>query len=255
MRVILIEDEPLSARRLVDMLARVAPHVEVLAQLSSSEDAVRWLSRHPAPDLIFGDIQLQDGQIFDALGEVPSVAPIIFTTAHDQFALDAFRAQGIAYLLKPFGEADLAAALVKYQTLREGMGRIDATSLAAMVRQLAEGPSSYRRHFTVASGRRIRVLPLDRVALVALGMAGIELIDTAGKSHFPSGQLSLAEIERGLPPPRFFRINRTQIVALDALDSVESDHHRLRVTLKSSDRACAVSVHRAAAFRRWLGLT
>jgi DNA-binding LytR/AlgR family response regulator len=253
MNVLVIEDEPLSADKLVAMLAQLAPGTTVVAQLASVDATVRWLSAHPPPDLIFADVELQDGAIFDAFRQTRSVAPVIFTTAYDRFVLDAFRAQGIAYLLKPFGEVELAAALTKYDDLRRGFARFDGRALDALLHQLAAEPRTYRRHFTVKAGRRIRVLPLDRVALVVLGSAGVELIDTAGAAHFPSADLSLTEIEHSLPPAQFFRINRTEIVALDAIDHVERDRDRITVALKPTGRSCTVSVHRAAAFRTWIG--
>jgi DNA-binding LytR/AlgR family response regulator len=253
MNVLVIEDEPLSAGRLVAMLAQLAPDTAVVGQLASVEATVRWLATHAPPDLIFADVELQDGAVFDAFRRARSLAPVIFTTAYDRFVLDAFRAQGIAYLLKPFGEAELAAALAKYDDLRRGFARLDGRGLDALLRQLAAEPRAYRRHFTVKAGRRISVLPLDRVALVALGNAGIELIDTAGAVHFPSADLSLTEIEQSVPPSRFFRINRTEIIALDAIAHIERDRDRVTVALKPTGRSCTVSVHRAAAFRTWIG--
>lgn len=254
MNVVIIEDEQPSADKLVALLAAVAPAARVVARLTSVAATTAWLAAHPAPALIFADVELQDGPVFDALRGGRSTAPIIFTTAYDRFVLDAFRAQGIAYLMKPFGEPELAEALAKYDALRRGF---QAGEIDALVRRLA-APVDHRRHFTVKAGRRIRVLPIDRVALLALGNAGVEIVDTAGATHFPSGEPSLAAIERSLPPAMFFRINRTEIIALDAIDHVESTGDRVRVALvasKAAGRTCTVSVHRAAAFRAWLGLT
>jgi DNA-binding LytR/AlgR family response regulator len=211
---------------------------------------VAWLAAHPPPSLIFGDIELQDGAIFDALRRSRSLAPVIFTTAYDRFVLDAFRAQGIAYLRKPITADDLADALAKYAALRRGFAD---GALDALARELA-APVAPRRHFTVQAGKKIRVLAVERVALLALGKAGVELVDITGAVHFPSGAPSLAELERGLPAAQFFRISRSEIVALAAIDHVEPIDDRLRIALKAMPRTCVVSVHRAAAFRAWLGL-
>jgi len=254
MRVVVIEDELPSANHLIDMLATVAPAAHVVAQLASVAAAEAWLSDHAAPDLIFADIELQDGRVFDAFRTARSVGPVIFTTAYDRFLLDAFRAQGIAYLLKPFGPAELAGALHKYDELRRGFARLDGAQLDGLVRQLAAEPAAQRRHFTVKAKQRIRILPLERVALVMLGTAGIEIIDTQGASHYPSSETSLLEIERSVPSTKFFRINRTELLALDAIDHLEPEHDRITVAVRGLDRRLAVSVHRTAAFRRWIGL-
>jgi DNA-binding LytR/AlgR family response regulator len=191
---------------------------------------------------------LQDGRVFDALGAC--AAPVVFTTAYDSFVLEAFRGQGIAYLLKPFGAAELAAALAKYDQLRRGFADADRHALEAALS--SEAPP--RRHFTVKARQRIRILPIERVAVIALGKAGVELIDHDGHGHGLSSELSLTELERGLPPRQFFRVNRTEIVALDAIDYLDpATSDRIVVALRGG-RSCIVAGHRAAAFRRWLGL-
>ena len=254
MNIVVIEDESPSRRRLIDLLAVVAPQASVVAELGSVDEVVRWLSGHPPPDLLFADIELRDGRVFEAFRQVRSLAPVIFTTAYDRFLLDAFQTQGIAYLLKPFGEPELAGALSKYDELRRGFAHSEGAALERLLRQLAD-KRDHRRHFMVSVGRRIQILPLDRVALVVLGLAGIEIIDRQGKSHIASGNMSLAEVERSLPPPAFFRINRNEIVALDAIDHLGPDGDRIVLVIKGLDRPCTVSVHRAAAFRTWVRMT
>lgn len=251
MKVAIIEDEAPSAHQLIDLLAEVAPAARVVAQLRSVDEVVRWLAAGAAPDLIFADIELQDGRVFDAFARVDCAAPIVFTTAYDRFVLEAFRAQGIAYLLKPLGAAELAAAIAKYDQLRRGFAEADRRALEAALAPSSDEP--LRRHFTVKSRQRIRILPIERVALISLGRAGVELVDRDGHSHGLSSELSLAEIERGLSARQFFRINRTELVALEAIESFASDGDRIAVSLKAG-RSCIVAGHRAAAFRRWLGL-
>lgn len=246
MNVAIIEDEAPAADRLLDLLAEVAPAARVVAQLRSVDESARWLATRPAVDLVFADIELQDGRVFDALGAC--AAPVVFTTAYDAFVLEAFRTQGIAYLLKPFGAAELAAALAKYDQLRAGFADGDRHALEIALAR--DAPT--RRHFTVKARQRIRILALERVALIALGKAGVELVDRDGHEHGLSSELSLAELERGLPPRQFFRINRTEIVALDAIDYLDpATSDRIVLTLRGG-RSCIVAGHRAAAFRRWL---
>jgi DNA-binding LytR/AlgR family response regulator len=251
MNVVVVEDEPPAARLVVDLLARVAPDASVIARLASVAELTRWLAGHRPPDLILADIELQDGRVFEAFAAAGPRAPIIFTTAYDRFLIDAFRSHGIAYLMKPLVEDELAAALAKYDDLRRAFAT--ANPLAELPRQLGDAPP-YRRHFTVTSARRIHVVALERVALIRLGLAGIEIIDLDGVARAMTGSASLAEVEASLPPAHYFRINRTELIRLDAIAHLDPHKDRIAITLHGARQPVTVSVHRTAAFRRWIGL-
>ncbi|MEO7732017.1 MAG: LytTR family DNA-binding domain-containing protein [Kofleriaceae bacterium] len=252
MKVVVVEDEPAAARMVVELLARVAPDAAVVAQLASVAALTRWLAAQPPPDLILADIELQDGRVFDALATAVQLPPIIFTTAYDHFLLDAFRTQGSAYLMKPLHEADLAGALAKYEDLRRAYA---AHNPLAQLVPVSPAATPYRRHFTVSVARKIHVVALDRVALVRLGLAGVEVVDRDGTALSVTGTASLGELEASLPPLQFFRINRTEIVALDAIEHVEPRKDRLGLAVRGVAGAVTVSTHRTPAFRRWIGLT
>ena len=111
MKVVLIEDEKLAAKRLEELINKIDPTIEVIAHLSSVEEGVEWFQNHPVPDLAFLDIQLSDGTSFEIVEQVPITCPVIFTTAYDQYALDAFKLFSIDYLLKPVKLSQLAEAL------------------------------------------------------------------------------------------------------------------------------------------------
>src|SRR5690242_11462844 len=104
MKVLIIEDEPNAAQDLAAMLHKLNPAIQILAFLDSVDTSVEWLRRNPAPELIFMDIQLADGASFEILGEVPIKSPVIFCTAYDEYALQAFQLNSIDYLLKPLDE-------------------------------------------------------------------------------------------------------------------------------------------------------
>lgn len=251
MRIVVVEDERPAARMVVEMLSRVAPDATVVAQLASVAGVQHWLASERPPDLILADIELEDGRVFEAFRDASSVPPIIFVTAYDRFLLDAFRAHGIAYLLKPLRDGDLAAALAKYEDLRRAFA--GASPLAQLPKQLG-AQAEYRRHATVMIARKIHVVSLDRVALFRLGLAGVELVDIDGTVMSATGNASLAEVEATLPPAQYFRINRTEIARLDAIAHIEPRKDRLWLALRGVPGLRSVSVHRTAAFRRWLNL-
>lgn len=250
MNVVVVEDEPPAARRLIELLGEVAPAARVVARLASVAELVRWLADHHPPDLILADIELQDGRVFDAFRSADPTAPIIFTTAYDQFLLDAFHSHGIAYLLKPIRADALAGALAKYDSLRRAFAA--SPRLPALPDVAAP---EYRRHFTVSAARRVHVVALERVALIRLGLAGIAVIDVDGAAATVTGSATLADLERSLPPPQFFRINRREIVRLAAIVQLEPRRDRVVLTLRGVPEPVTVAVHRSAAFRSWIGLS
>jgi two-component system response regulator LytT len=250
MNIVVVEDEPPAARMLIDLLARLAPDASVVAQLASVAQLADWLDRERAPDLILADIELEDGQVFDALRDAAAVPPVVFVTAYDQFALEAFRAHGIAYLLKPVRDVDLAGALARYEDLRRAF--TGANPLARLPRLTPD--ATFRRHVTVSIARKIHVVLLERVALFRLARSGVEVVDLDGTAMAATGNLSLAEVEAGLPPAHYFRINRTEIVRLDAIGHVEPRKDRLWIALRGVPDLRSVAAHRTAAFRRWLDL-
>src|SRR5690349_20126521 len=117
MKLLIIEDEPLVAKDLLNLIARLAPDAQVLQVLSSVESARKWFSENTIPDLILSDIQLSDGISFDIFESLHLSCPIIFTTAYDEYAIRAFKLNSIDYLLKPIDSKELSAALAKYKSL------------------------------------------------------------------------------------------------------------------------------------------
>ena len=123
MRVVIVEDETAAAVNLVSLLRQTFPRMEVVAQLESVTDTVEWFSENEAPELVFMDIHLADGSAFSVFEKAEITCPVVFTTAYDQYALDAFRVNSIDYLLKPIKESDLRRAVEKLEHLtRAGMG-------------------------------------------------------------------------------------------------------------------------------------
>lgn len=216
MKVALIEDERLTAEDLRDVLLHVRPGIEVTAILASVKESVAYFRTHPAPDLIFSDIQLGDGLSFEIFQQVDLAAPVVFCTAYNEYALNAFQANGIHYILKPFDRQAIADALNKYDGLKASMGG-NANALkdlqALFSKATTTGPSSLLVY------RKDRIIPvkLDDIALFYIRDGVTRLSTFDGGSH--SVDKTLGELEP-VVGPSFYRANRQFLVNKLAVDSV-----------------------------------
>ena len=249
MEVLIVEDEPLAASRLADLLREIDPSIRVTATLDSVAGAVAWLRSHRA-DLLFLDIQLSDGLSFAIFDVVPVDSPVIFTTAFDQYALRAFRVNSVDYLLKPLRATDLRESLAKYR----GMARALQPDMEELLRTVRSRDVEYKQRFLIQFGEKIRKVQIGEVAYFhALEKA--VFLTTTGRQCYPV-EYTLDALEGVLDPQKFFRINRKMIVAFDAIRSmVPYSRSRLRITLEPPEPReieALVSVERAAAFKAWM---
>lgn len=249
MRVLIIEDEAMAAERLGRLLHEAAPHLEVVAKLDSVRESVKWLSINTV-DLIFLDIQLSDGISFSIFEEVVVHTPVIFTTAYDQYAIQAFQLNSIAYLLKPVQKADLTVALQKFTTLKSACS-IPFDQLLSLV-QGEKKP--YRKRFLIQVASRFRKIEVSEIAYFYAMDKSVFLMLHTGQSY--PVDLSLEALACELDPARFFRINRRIMVSVDSIiGMVAWSRSRLKLQLKPpfSDEADAVvSIERSGEFKRWL---
>lgn len=254
MNVVIIEDEEPAARQLAHYLATYAPEITVAGVLKSIRNARAWFAQHPMPDLIFSDIELLDGNAFALYEQVPVSCPIIFVTAYDQFLLQAFQGQGIAYLLKPFTAAQFQEALAKYRLLRRSFAPPEASlspEVLAVLRQALRQPPAYRQRFTVRQRGSLHLLAVEEVTHLRVEEGLVLAIDRQGTRHPLVG--TLTEVEQQLDPARFFRLNRSDIVHLRYIDRVEPyGKDRLAVRLIATSGFLLTSAAHTAAFRHWL---
>lgn len=252
MRVVLLEDEPLTAQRLADQLHRYDPTIEVVATLPSVTQAATWLRTHPAPDLLFLDIHLEDDLVFQLFEQVSVRTPVIFTTAYDEYLLQAFRVNSIDYLLKPIEYNRLVAALEKYASLR---AQFAAPPDLATLMQLLSRPakSVYRERFMVSVANSLRSVAVADIAYFFLEERTAWLT-TYQRKNLPL-EYSLDKLVQQLDPHQFFRVSRQYLVSLAAIESVHTySAGRLKVDLRPSPRhEVFVSGDRVAAFKAWLG--
>jgi DNA-binding LytR/AlgR family response regulator len=247
MTAYIVEDEAPAAQGLVRLLEQADPAMRVLGMADNVEDAAQAITAL-RPDLIFMDIHLGDDLCFRIFERVLVEAPVIFTTAYDQYAIQAFQANGIDYLLKPLSLETVQQALAKVQRLQRRFG-IDP----GVLRELSNlHRVNYRERFMVASGGQIRSVPVDQVAYFQSEGRYVKLVSKDNHRYIVDGTMD--KIQTELDPRHFFRINRQLIVSYGAIKSmVPYSKSRVKVVLQpATDIESIVSVERSAEFKAWL---
>ena len=262
LRALIVEDEPLAARRLADMLGRQPEPVQVLGTAESVAQAVALLeSTQPAPDVMFLDIHLADGLSFELFERTVVRCPVIFTTAYDQYALQAFKVNSVDYLLKPIDEEELAAALRKLRDLRAAVApaapapAFDPGLLAQLMQQMQQAPAaaSYKTQFVVRVGEHLKVVPVDQVAYFFSLEKATFLQTTEGRKFVVD--YTMDQLETLLDPRRFFRLNRAYLAQQTAIhDIIHYTNSRLQTVLKpvAPDAQVLVSREKVQVFKSWL---
>lgn len=254
MRLIIIEDERPAASRLQKLLLEAEPAAQVLDVIDSVEDAAEWFAGGQPLDLAFMDIQLADGLSFDIFKRVEVSVPVIFTTAFDQYALRAFKSNGIDYLLKPVDPADLRLALDKFRRMQGGAGAPPAPALDALLRMVqdARAPRRYRERFLIKQGDQLRYVPTTDAAYFQADAGYVSLVTHEGQRLLLDQ--SLETIAEELDPQAFFQISRQCIVSLRAIAKIHTWHNsRLRLDLSPvSKQEVIVSRDRVRDFKGWL---
>ena len=252
MTVVIVEDEKMAADRLASLLHKHNPEIEVLAHIESVKKGIQWFRDQAPPDLVFMDIQLADGLSFEIFEVVEVKAPIIFTTAYDEYALKAFKVNSIDYLLKPIDEDDLEAAFKKLSALRKAdhqTPQVQSGQIEELVRMLSQ---PYKSRFIIKVGEHIKsVVVKDIVCFFSREKA------TFFTTREPRNYLidySLEQVEKMLDPQSFFRVSRKYIIALEAIqDIISYSNSRLKVILQQpADDEIIVSRERVGDFKRWL---
>ena len=246
MKALLIEDETAAARNLAAVLREVAPGVQIVATLESVAESIEWLRSNPQPDLLFMDIHLADGDSFRIFGAVEVTAPVIFTTAYDRYALEAFKVSSIDYLLKPINADDVRRALEKLRRLTSGE-RLDYGS---RVRSLA----AQRQEEVFLVRVRDRIIPLqrDRIAYCYTSNEKVTACDFDGETY-PLDK-TLEALQALLPERDFFRANRQFIVARRAVKEIAvwfGSRLTLHLTVNTPERI-VISKARVPEFKAWL---
>lgn len=255
MKVLIVEDEILAQAELKRLLGKSTENIDVLDCLDSIEESVKWLKNNPAPDLIFMDIQLSDGLSFEIFNKVRVTSPVIFTTAYDEYALQAFKVNSIDYLLKPIEQVDLQASLGKYEKLKEDFARKTSAFTPEQVEHLLNfRRKEYKSRFVSRIGGNLKHIQLEEVAYFYAEDKIVFLVTVKNEEFIID--YTLEQLEPLLDPKQFYRLNRRFIAKIDAINNVGKYFHgRLEVSLKpKTEDKVIVSRERTAKFKEWLGL-
>jgi len=252
MKALIIEDEEPAAHRLKKLLIEIDPQIEILDIIVSVESAVSWLWKNSMPDLILLDIHLADGQSFELFKRVEVTAPVIFITAHDEYAIRAFKVNSIDYLLKPVKKEELSAALAKYRKLHTAQGSQE-NDIAKLLESLKDPKPEYKKRFIIRFGDHIKAVNVEDVAYF-FTQEKINFLRTHDNKTYPV-EFNLDKLEHIIDPAVFFRINRQFIININAIDQMFSfSKSRVKVKLKPLvDEDTIVSTERSSAFKEWLG--
>ncbi|MDP2189459.1 MAG: LytTR family DNA-binding domain-containing protein [Sphingobacteriaceae bacterium] len=249
MKIVLIEDEPLAMQRMEKLLSKIIQPLEVVAKLDSVESALNWFGAHPSEiDLILADIQLGDGLSLEIFEKTNNQTPVIFTTAHNEYALEAFKHLSIDYLLKPINEESLSVAIDKFQRLAKT--RVPDFQALSQLFQL--GGKAYQKRLVIKFGNSIKAIDIADIAAFYVEERVCMMCTFDGRQL--AADQNLEQLEAMLDPKQFFRINRKVIVNVRAIKNMEM-YSRSRVSLQLNPPIKAeliVSTERAAAFKKWL---
>ncbi len=250
MKTIIIEDEKPAARRLARLLEDLG--LEVTALLHSVEESVDWFRNNQHPDLIFLDIQLSDGLSFEIFERVEVRSAIIFTTAYDEYALQAFKLNSVDYLLKPIDDEELGVAVKKFRSLKRPSQKLalDFEDIKKLLVNPLE--REYKKRFTVRVGQHLKIINAEEVECFYSENKGTYAATADGRNYLLETTLENLEIE--LEPKNFFRISRKYFININHIkDIVSYTNSRLKIKLnRFSEHEMIVSRERVRDFKLWL---
>jgi DNA-binding LytR/AlgR family response regulator len=251
MKVIIIEDEPQAAARMKSLLHELQSGWQLEHTFDSVKRAVEYFKSNHSCDLIFMDIQLADGLSFEIFEKVSVNAPVIFTTAYNEYALKAFKVNSIDYLLKPVDKEELSAAIRKYQRLSPSEVPNDKMmeSIAAAMQMLTK---RFKERFMVKVGEHLRTLEVSEI-LFFFSLEKTTFAQTRdGRKHILD--YTLEQLEEIIDPAKYFRINRKYLVSVSAIqDMINHTNSRLKLILKTSDdKDVIVARERVQEFKDWM---
>jgi two-component system response regulator LytT len=246
MNVLIIEDEIKTGKELRRLIEGLDDSITVLGVVTSVKSAIAWFEGHPAPDLVFSDIQLGDGVSFEIFRQVSLNGPVIFCTAFDEYAIQAFEANSIDYLLKPVDEGKLAQSLEKYKKFKDFFKSMDMERLAGQF------DNTYKR--TILVYLRDQIVPVKTAEITYIHAAN-GLVNLVTRQNHPYAcQYTMDQVEGMLDPRQFYRANRQFIINREAIQNVQHYFNRRLciVTSCPTPERIIISKVKATDFLQWM---
>ena len=248
MRVLIVEDETSASENLTDILKDIDPGIEIMGYTESVQQTVRWLSAGNKPDLIFMDIHLSDGSSFAVFDKMSVETPIVFTTAYDEYAIDAFKVNSIDYLLKPVKQSDLERALDKFSRL----GRNDTDRYIEMMKELASTRGSYKSRLLVPVKDKLLPVQVSDVSCFYTTNEATTIYLKNGQSYQCGWTLN--QIKGSLDPNEFVRANKQFILSRSSIKNITiwfDSRLKIDIDVDVPERIY-VSKNKAAEFKAWI---
>lgn len=247
MNVVIIEDEPLAQEKLTRYLLKYNSNINILCNLSSILDAVAWFKNNDNFDIVFMDIQLLDGISFEIFNNVSITKPVIFITAFNEYAVDAFKVNSIDYILKPITFTDVSKAMNKLKLMQN---LFLSNEKVAKIQQVIK-QKKYKDRFLVRLGNHIHSIKTDDIALFYAEGRTVYLVTNENKKFIVDYKLE--DITTLLTPEKFFRVNRSFMLQINAIqDVLVYANSRLKITPKvKTEKEVIVSREKVAAFKNW----
>ncbi|CDT00029.1 DNA-binding response regulator [Sphingobacterium faecium NBRC 15299] len=246
-KIVIVEDEKLNADRLKRLISEINPSVKITAVLDSVMDTIEWFKENEEPDVVMMDIRLSDGVSFDIFDKVAIQCPIIFTTAYDEYAVQAFKYNSVDYILKPVEKEELHSALNKVDDYKSKMeNQLSIDKLLSYVKQ-----KEYRTRFLIPFRDGFQTILVTDLSFIYMDMKLTKARLKNGKDVVLN--LSLDDLEKQLDPKFFFRANRQFIIHVDSVDQLVNYFNRkLKVILFNADVEVIVSREKSNLLKEWL---
>lgn len=250
MRILIIEDEIRNANRLQGLVLEINPAIRIAGILESVVESVEWFHENEEPDLILMDIRLADGLCFEIFSSVTITAPVIFTTAYDEYAIRAFKVNSIDYLLKPIDKAELANALTKHRQI-VSQQQTDST-ISNLVEMMRKQEVVYRTRFLIPVNDGYKTVAVQDLDYIYSEYKVSHLVSKDGQVQ--AVFQTMDELEEQLDPDIFFRANRQHLISINSIDTIHNYFNgKLKVVLsRRPEIEIFISREKASTFKHWL---
>ncbi len=250
MKILIIEDEHFAAKRMSSLITENMPGAEILQVIDSVEDSIVWMNNNKQPNLIFMDIQLADGLSFQIFQKTNINCPVIFTTAYDEYALDAFKVNSIDYLLKPIELEAFKRAIQKYEQLYKN--NLEGVNWKNITNEIFSNKAKFKQRFLIKTGQAYTYLKVSDIQLI-FSEEGITFAQKSNQQRVIIDK-TLDQLETLLDPVDYFRINRKYIVPISSIKKMHPYFNsRLKLELNTlTDDDLIVSREKVVAFKTWI---